>query len=207
MLTASGGFLSFYAGCGHSAGGGALPTPESCVETPRDIEGPFWRPDSPQRTNLDLYSDAGTSLSISGRVLNVECRPIEAAMVEVWHGYPTTVEVEELGPSADVEYDNASDEMRYRGFTAVDEGGGFSFRTMKPGWYQALGAYRPAHVHFKVWKGGVELLTTQMYFAGDPFLASDPWAVEELAVDVISNGDGSESAVFDLVVPWPGVAL
>lgn len=207
VLAASGGFLSLYAGCGGSSEDGALATPESCAETPGDIEGPFWRPDSPERTNLDLYADAGTSLSISGRVLGVDCRPIEEAVVEVWHGYPTTVGVADLSPSADVEYDNASDEMRYRGLTVVDEDGYFSFRTLKPGWYKALGVYRPAHVHFKVWKDGVELLTTQMYFAGDPFLASDPWAVGELAVALDSDSDGAERAVFDLVVPSSSLAL
>ncbi len=84
----------------------------------------------------------------------------------------------------------------------MTEGDGqYSFRTLKPGWYQALGAYRPAHVHFKVWKEGVELLTTQMYFLGDPFLKADPWAVEDLAVALEVGSDGIEHAVFDLIIP------
>ncbi len=32
---------------------------------------------------------------------------------------------------------------------------------------------RPAHVHFKISAGLAGMLTTQMYFAGDPHLGSD----------------------------------
>ena len=191
----------FLTGCGSSGQEGTSGASGRCMETPADIEGPFWRPGSPERTNLDLYADAGNALSISGRVLDTTCRPIGDATVEVWHGYPTAISVEELTPDADVLYDNASEEMRYRGFTVTEGDGQYSFRTLKPGWYQALGAYRPAHVHFKVWREGVELLTTQMYFLGDPFLKADPWAVEDLAVALDVGSDGIAHAVFDLIIP------
>ena len=37
-------------------------------------------------------------------------------------------------------------------------------------------AFRPSHIHAKVYVDGVERLTTQLYFVGDPFIAADPWA-------------------------------
>jgi catechol 1,2-dioxygenase len=200
ILGTSGGALLFLTGCGSSGRDAAPGSPESCLETAADIEGPFWRAGSPERTNLDLYGDAGTVLSISGSVRDTDCRPINNATVEVWHGYPTTIPVEELSSDADVQYDNTTEEMRYRGYTVTGADGQFSFRTLKPGWYQALGAYRPAHVHFKVWRDGIELLTTQMYFAGDPFLTSDPWAAADLAVALDVGNDGTEHGVFDLII-------
>ena len=44
------------------------------------------------------------------------------------------------------------------------------------------------------------MLTTQMYFAGDPFLTSDPWAAADLAVSLEVGNDGTEHAVFDLII-------
>ena len=66
----------------------AVHMPSMLVEdevTDDDIQGPFYIADAPVRTELDLYGDEGTSLTISGRVLDADCEPLPLAVVEVWH--------------------------------------------------------------------------------------------------------------------------
>ena len=67
-------------------------------------------------------------------------------------------------------------DFRLRGRMVTDAEGGFAFETIKPGRYRLSGSFRPAHLHLRVYApdGGVRL-TTQLYFAGDPFLGeADP---------------------------------
>ena len=160
---------------------------ESCTLTADNIQGPFYISSSPVRTELDLYGHQGESLTLSGMLLDTSCEPIVGGVIEVWHARP------------DGTYDNASDEMEYRGQFASGADGSWSFHTLMPGKYLNGSDYRPAHIHVKVWVGGKEVLTTQLYFEGDTHLASDPWALPELAVALL-NVDGDLSGVFDIVV-------
>ena len=145
-----------------------------CEQTANDIEGPFYRPNVPVRSELDLYGDAGTELTLSGRVLDLDCNPIPNAVVDIWHADPTDVPVADLVDSDSVDYDNTSSEMRYRGQTATDAEGRYSFHTKKPGWYLNGGTFRPMHIHVKVWVGDNLKLTSQLYFAGDPTFPATP---------------------------------
>ncbi len=65
--------------------------------------------------------------------------------------------------------------FRYFGEFVTDANGMYSFKTIKPGSYPVGPSWtRPAHVHFKISAGlTARMLTTQMYFAGDPHLGSD----------------------------------
>ena len=47
----------------------------------------------------------------------------------------------------------------------------FQVETIRPGNYLQGTGYRPAHVHFTFTRAGHRTLTTQIYFAGDPYLA------------------------------------
>ncbi len=67
---------------------------------------------------------------------------------------------------------------------------------MRPGWYLNGPQYRPAHLHVKVWVRGVERLTTQLYFEGDPFNDADAWFNPAMAL----APDASGSATIDFVV-------
>ena len=52
-----------------------------------------------------------------------------------------------------------------------DNLGQYRFETVLPGRYTDAGGTRPAHLHAMVLTpGGNPLLTTQLHFAGDPFL-------------------------------------
>ena len=155
--------------------------PDACVQTSTDIEGPFWIEGVPVRTNLDLYADPGMRLAISGKVLATDhdCAPLANAVVEIWHANDAGA------------YDNDSPELRYRGQTATDAEGRWSFNTIKPGWYLNGSQYRPSHIHVKIHHQGVELLTTQLYFEGDPYLEDDPWAEESRVMSIKDREDGS----------------
>lgn len=167
-----------------------LCTPEPpdsvCPETPPDIEGPFYLPDSPERSELDTVGDEGVPLALSGRVTEVGCAPLADVIVEIWHADP-------LG-----EYDN-TETMNYRGWVRTDAEGFYAFLTLVPGRYLNGAELRPSHVHVKLWRAGVEALTTQIYFADDPHLDSDPWA-DPARTQCITLEDGGVAAVFDIAL-------
>lgn len=158
----------------------------TCELTDEDIEGPFYREGIPIGGNLDVHGDTGMPLILHGTVLDTGCRPLANAVVEIWHATPVAPGGE---PGDDDATYDATAEYRYYGQVATDASGAFEFTTLRPGWYLNGASYRPAHVHLKVWVGGVERLTTQLYFVGDPFNASDPWFNPQLALDPSQTGD------------------
>ena len=161
---------------------------EVCVETPDNIEGPFYREGAPARDDLDLFGDIGTSLSLSGIVTSADCEPLPAAVIEIWQADPEAA------------YDNDSEEMRYRGHVLTDADGRYSFHTLVPGRYLNGAEYRPAHIHVKVWVGGVERLTTQIYFEGDPYLESDSFVDEGLIIPLMEDGAGGLVGEFPIAL-------
>jgi protocatechuate 3,4-dioxygenase beta subunit len=160
-------------------------TDASCAPTPDDIEGPFYRPDAPERADLTRAGDAGTPLLLSGRVVARDgCTPIAGAVVDLWQADP------------DGAYDNASPAMDYRAQVTADAQGRWQIQTFEPGRYLNGAQYRPSHIHVKVWVEGTERLTTQLYFPDDPYNDVDPWY--DPLLEVARTGPGE--AAFDLVV-------
>lgn len=45
----------------------------------------------------------------------------------------------------------------------------YRLNSIRPGQYLNGDQYRPAHIHAKVWVDGAVVLTTQLYFADDPY--------------------------------------
>lgn len=140
---------------------GAAGDPVACSGQPTasQIEGPFYKPRTPQRSVLNAEGAAGPPLMFEGRVLGRDCRPIAGAVIDVWH--------------ADGEggYDNAG--FRLRGHQFTDGEGRFRFRTVRPGPYGQLGLQRAPHIHVKVQRRGGALLTSQLYFPDDPMNGKD----------------------------------
>jgi len=147
-----------------------------CTPTSGDITGPFWRKGIPIRNSFDVHGHPGTKLALSGTVQNGSCQPIPYAVIEMWHATPTTKAADALKPADSVDYDTEGADFKYYGQFATDERGEYSMSTKKPGWYLNGPAFRPSHIHVKIYVNGVERLTTQLYFEGDPFIANDPWA-------------------------------
>jgi catechol 1,2-dioxygenase len=52
--------------------------------------------------------------------------------------------------------------------------GSYQFATIRPAPYGLGSSMRPAHIHFMISAPGRKPLVTQLYFAGDPNLDSDP---------------------------------
>ena len=138
----------------------------------------------------------------------MDCTPIANAIVEIWHARPSTITIDQLNERTTVEYDNTSSEHEYRGQMRTDAQGRYQFHTLKPGWYMNggpyAGTYRPRHIHIKIWIDGVEKLTTQLYFKGDPLLEADPWAKQSLELTLSEDSSGAQSAIFNFVIVTDG---
>jgi protocatechuate 3,4-dioxygenase beta subunit len=158
------------------AAGLALPLQalaQACRVTPRQTEGPFFKPSSPERRVLA----SSPSLVLSGQVWGKDCKPVAHALLEFWHA-------DEHG-----EYDNAG--FRYRGHQFTDAEGRYRLETILPGEYPG----RTRHIHVKVQAAGSPILTTQLYFPNDPGNARDGLFRPELTV----RTDRPGLASFDFV--------
>ena len=143
---------SVAAGAWSEAVAQASPTP-SCgdgdLATPRQTEGPFYRPQNPARRSFRGDAE-GEPFSLVGLVTDTRCRPIEGALVDLWHA------------DADGAYDLRG--TRLRGHQLTDQRGRYAFETIAPGAYPG----RTRHFHVKVRPPEGRILTTQLYFPGEP---------------------------------------
>jgi protocatechuate 3,4-dioxygenase beta subunit len=149
--------------------------------TMRQTDGPYFKPSSPERANLVESGTRGRLVEISGQVLTRACRPVERALVDLWHA-------DERG-----DYDNSG--FRYRGHQFTDAEGGYRFRTILPALYTG----RTRHYHVKVQAPQRPVLTTQLYFPGEPENRRDGLFRRELLMRMAEAGDGL-SARFDFVL-------
>ena len=137
--------------------------------TPAQTEGPFYPVEFPKDSDYDLLRNGnltypvGQPTWLEGSVSDLQGRPVSGAQVEIW-------QCDGAG-----HYHHAGDggraDNRFQGFGRVTVGtdGGYRFRTIRPVAYSG----RTPHIHVKVKLGSRELLTTQLYVAGDPGNARD----------------------------------
>jgi protocatechuate 3,4-dioxygenase beta subunit len=149
--------------------------------TIRQTEGPFFKPRSPRRSDLIEPGMSGQPIEIAGHVLTRGCNPVPNALIEVWQA------------DASGAYDNAG--FRLRGHLFTDGEGRFRLRTIVPGGY--IG--RTRHIHVKVQPPGGRILTTQLYFPGEPANARDPLFRKELLLRTAKAGDALTGR-FDFVL-------
>jgi protocatechuate 3,4-dioxygenase beta subunit len=169
-------------------GAALAPTP-ACADddgTDGQVEGPFYTPNTPLRTNLRTAATAGIPLVIEGRVLTTDCRPIVGAVLDVWSCDGNGV------------YDN--DGFHLRGHQFTDAQGAFRIETVKPADYRQFGVHRTPHVHVKVQGRETALLTTQLYFPGEALNMQDSIFSDSLLMQVDKAADGSLRASFDFVL-------
>ena len=160
------------------------PTPachDGDAPTIRQTEGPFFKPKSPQRSDLREAGLRDDEVELSGFVLTRTCRPLANALIDLWHA-------DERG-----EYDNRG--FRYRGHQRTDASGRYRFRTVRPAVYVG----RTRHYHVKVQAAGSRLLTTQLYFPDELENQRDSMFRRELLMKIASAGDGA-AARFDFVL-------
>jgi len=146
--------------------------------TPRQTEGPFFKTDSPKRVSLVEGASKAPRLVVAGLVLSPQCKPVANALLDFWHS-------DEEG-----QYDNRG--FRYRGHQFADSQGRYWLETIIPAQYPG----RTRHIHVKVQAPGRRLLTTQLYFPGDPGNARDGLYRADLEMKTIKPGEAS----FDFVV-------
>jgi protocatechuate 3,4-dioxygenase beta subunit len=146
--------------------------------TPRQTEGPYYTPNTPLRSSLVEPGFKGERLTLTGRVVTRQCRPVAKALLDFWH-------CDENGA-----YDNAG--FRYRGHLFTDAEGRFHLETIFPALYPG----RARHIHVKVQAPGARVLTTQLYFPGD---ARDFLWRKELEVAMERRAQG-RLAAFQFIV-------
>jgi protocatechuate 3,4-dioxygenase beta subunit len=155
--------------------------PDDARATPRQTEGPFFKPDSPRRTSLLEPGMGGVKIVLSGLVLSTGCRPVARALIDVWHA-------DDRG-----EYDNGG--HRLRGHLFTDDQGRYRLETIEPGGYVG----RTRHYHVKVQAPNRPVLTTQLYFPNDPGNERDPIFNRALVMQV-RDAAGGKTATFDFVL-------
>lgn len=155
--------------------GGLRPTP-ACGDdgdvTLVQTEGPYFKPDSPRRASLLEPGMAGTRMVVTGLVLSTACKPIPRALLDFWHA-------DDRG-----DYDNVG--FRLRGHQFTDEAGRYRLETVVPGRYPG----RTRHFHVKVQAPNQPVLTTQLYFPGEPSNATDGIFSRDLVMKIEDAGGG-----------------
>jgi protocatechuate 3,4-dioxygenase beta subunit len=146
-----------------------------------EIEGPYFKRSSPLRSDLRETGLPGRPVELSGVVLTLSCRPVANALIELWHA-------DDRG-----NYDNVG--FRLRGHLFTDQQGRYAFRTIVPGPYPG----RTRHYHIKVQAPNSPMLTTQLYFPGDPQNRRDDLYHDELLMRVAAADDALH-ARFDVVL-------
>lgn len=151
-----------------------------CEVTPAEVEGPFYMNSydraAPLANNNDLTQIPGAERAADGEVIYVggqvttgDCQPVKGATVEIWQSCVTGryAHVRDPNPAPIDPY------FRYSGESITDEEGRYSFKTIKPGAYPLPGGMvRTPHIHFRIVALN-PVLTTQMYFAGEPMNDKD----------------------------------
>lgn len=129
----------------------SLPAPTCNGLTQSQTEGPYYKPDTPERTSLLEDGMDGTHLIVVGYVLDQNCQPLSNAWLDFWQA------------DASGQYDNIG--YRLRGHQFTDARGRYHLETILPGLY----ASRPVeHIHVKVRPKGGDELTSQLYFSQQP---------------------------------------
>jgi len=168
-----------------TAGGTLAPTPacdDSDDPTLAQTEGPYFTPNSPQRTSLVEAGMGGQPLVVAGTVLTTDCRPVGRALLDFW-------QADDAG-----RYDNQG--YRLRGHQFSDADGRWRLETIVPGRYTG----RTRHIHVKVQAPDGPVLTTQLYFPDEPENDRDGIFSPELLLSDVRDTGGTRRGSFTFVL-------
>ena len=148
--------------------------------TEATVEGPFYWPGAP---DLALGADIGegvpgTPALYTGRITDVNGKPLAGALLDVWSG------------DGDGKYDvqlSPEPTMKARGRFRTDAEGRYWFWSIMPSYYPVpndgpvgtmlratnRGINRPGHMHTMVSAPGHVPITTHLFVAGSPYLHED----------------------------------
>lgn len=186
---------------------------DELVKTPKQTEGPFYPDKLPLDTDNDLLiindtitPAVGEITHLTGKVLDARGNPVRGAVVEIWQCDAKGVYLH----TADSGGKKEQQDKHFQGFGrfTTDKNGAYYFRTIKPVPYPG----RAPHIHYKVKKGGKELLVTQLYAADEkernakdgPYMGvRDAKQRAAITVDFAKLPDsklGERTANFDIVL-------
>ena len=151
------------------------------TETTANMLGPFWRMNSPPTENggtIIRSPTPGPAIFVDARVKDQNGNPIAGAEIDVWHSSPEGFYEQQDPKQVD---------MNLRGKFTTDAEGRFWFRSVKPAGYPIpvdgpVGDlvragkrhnFRPAHLHFLIYKEGFKTLISQIYSNDDDKLETD----------------------------------
>jgi protocatechuate 3,4-dioxygenase, beta subunit len=125
-------------------------------------------------TRQHVGEPLGERITVSGRLLDRDGRPVAGQLVEIWQANAAgryAHQRDQHPAPLDPNFTGA-------GRCLTDAEGGYRFTTIRPGpypWHNHDNAWRPAHIHFSVFGTAfTQRLVTQMYFPGDPLFPYDP---------------------------------
>src|SRR5215468_444766 len=181
------------------------------TETTANLLGPFWRMNSPRTENggsIVRSPTPGPALFVTARVRDLAGKPIEGAEVDVWHSSPEGFYEQQ---------DPKQAHMNLRGKFTTDADGAFGFRSVKPAGYPIpidgpagdfvratkRHHYRPAHLHFPIYKPGFKTLISQIYVNDDERLDSDvQFGVTRALIGNYVRHDNGSAPASDVEPPW-----
>jgi protocatechuate 3,4-dioxygenase beta subunit len=144
----------------------------SLIQTPRQSAGPFYPETLPLDDDNDLTRvegfhrpALGTITDLSGRVLDINGKPLPSVRVEIWQC------------DANTRYRHSRDHSRKpvdagfqgHGSTLSAANGSYRFRTIRPVAYPG----RTPHIHVAVFAKGEQPFVTQLYIQDEPRNAED----------------------------------
>ena len=184
--------------------------PDGATES--TVFGPFHRlgaPEMPYGGNIAHLDKKGPPTLVSGRVLDLDGKPIKGALLDVWQAQTSGL------------YDSQDPnlhEMHMRGKFHTDAEGRYLVRTVRPVHYpipsdgpvgamlRATGRHpwRPAHIHFVVSADGYEPVTTHIFDSADEYLASDAvFAVKDTLICDFTQRDAADGEARRLGIEPP----
>ncbi|WP_026702058.1 dioxygenase family protein [Salibacterium aidingense] len=178
--------------------------------TQPSLLGPFFIEGSPRLehtpgqpvVNTMRPDEPGETLHFSGRVQDLQGKPLANTKVEIWHNDNSRKYSS---------FDSEAPPYNLRGHFYTDENGAFDVKTIVPIPYSIpdegpTGEFleyldqhpmRPAHLHLMFEAPGYETLITQVFFEGDPWLDNDvaEGVREELITTLHDKGGHKEAAL------------
>jgi protocatechuate 3,4-dioxygenase beta subunit len=152
------------------------PTPavgdDDLQATPQETIGPAFKPDSPLKNNFRESGVTGVLVTLTGFVLDRKGKPIKRALLDFWHA------------DADGQYDFNG--FHFRGHQLSEANGRYELQTILPGVYPG----RTRHYHVRLQAPPGPILTTQLYFPGEPRNSSDFLFRRDLVVNIRDTNQG-----------------
>ncbi len=182
------------------------------TETASALLGPFWRMNSPRTENggtIVRSPTPGPEIFVNCWIKDPSGKPIADAEIDVWHS-STEGFYEQQDPK--------QAPMNLRGKFRTDKDGRFWFRSIKPAGYpipidgpvgDLIRAgkrhnFRPAHLHFLIFKEGFKTLVSQIYSPDDDKLETDVQfgVTRALIGDYRKHAAGEKAPAADVKGEW-----